>query len=59
MERDKQIKLAIVGVVGLVAVAAIAINLFGGGNRPKHVDTPQTQTQKQPLSRGASPRPER
>lgn len=59
MERDKQIKLAIAGVVGLAAVAAIAINFLGGGGKPKHVAAPEAQTQKQPLGRGASPRPER
>lgn len=59
MERDKQIKLAVAGVVGVAALVILAMNIFGGPKQPKAAE-PAAAPEVQKLStRGQSPRPER
>lgn len=57
MERDKQIKLAVAGVIGLAAVVILAMNFLGGG-KPKPVE-PDEPAAQQLSTRGQSPKPER
>ncbi|MCC7387990.1 MAG: hypothetical protein IT431_04395 [Phycisphaerales bacterium] len=58
MERDKQIKLAVAGVIGLAAVVILAMNFLGGGKKPKAVE-PDEPAAQQLSTRGQSPKPER
>lgn len=59
MERDKQIKLAVAGVLGVAAVVILAINFLGGPRKTKPTEAAPPQVEKQLVGRGQSPRPER
>lgn len=58
MDRSKLVKLVVAGVIGLAAVVVLAINVWGGGGRPKPVDNSATSAPAREVRGGPASAPE-